>query len=347
MATRRSLGTLLAYAAVLLAPLDAAAQDASRDADLETLAAPETTRAGEAQQLFDDGLKDMLAGRYTRGCALIAESQATDPKPGTVFTLAECYARAGKIASADKNYALYLSLFELMPTARNRAHRERAAIARRERNKLGPDLPRLEITRTGSALAAEKITLDGSPVETRQLGKSQSVDPGEHWLEVTDRDGHTQRRRILIARRQTLRVAVPSGPTNHSAPPPPPAADSGSSQRTWAYVAGSIGLTGLAVGSIAGGLTLARKNQIDDHCRDVSSNRAECDDQGLSAWNSAKTLGAISTVGFAIGAAGIGTAITLFLTEPKRAVSGSPRNGWRISMSGSGSAGQFTLGRNF
>ena len=72
----------------------------------------------------------MLAGRFDRGCVLLDQSHRIDPKAGTLFTLAECYGRAGKTASAVRHYALYLTLYELMTDEQSRAHSERAAVAR-------------------------------------------------------------------------------------------------------------------------------------------------------------------------------------------------------------------------
>src|SRR6185436_17789381 len=69
-----------------------------------------SARADDAQALFDRGLKDMLAGRYSTGCSLIAESEKLDPRPGTLFTLAECYAKAGKLATALAHYGDFLAM---------------------------------------------------------------------------------------------------------------------------------------------------------------------------------------------------------------------------------------------
>ena len=68
-----------------------------------------------AAPLFDRGLEDMLAGRYETGCPSLAESHRLEPRPGTLFTVAECFAKWGKVATAFRYYEQYLSVFAQMP----------------------------------------------------------------------------------------------------------------------------------------------------------------------------------------------------------------------------------------
>jgi hypothetical protein len=58
-------------------------------------------------------------------------------------------------------------------------------------------------------------------------------------------------------------------------------------------------------------LVLDRKSTVDDHCRDHV-----CDQAGLDATHSGKTLGLVTTVAFVTGALGLGTASYLFLSSP-------------------------------
>src|SRR5687768_6945277 len=85
--------------------------------------------AEDAQALFDQGLKDMLAGRFSSGCSLISESQKLDPRPGTLFTLAECYSKAGKFATAINHYAEFLAMHAALPAKEQRSQRERAEVS--------------------------------------------------------------------------------------------------------------------------------------------------------------------------------------------------------------------------
>jgi hypothetical protein len=65
------------------------------------LAAPAAAGDKEtAKGLFDRGIDQMEAGHYDKACPDIAESYRLDPQPGTLFTLAECEVKRGRLATA-------------------------------------------------------------------------------------------------------------------------------------------------------------------------------------------------------------------------------------------------------
>lgn len=342
-----TLGALLGYAVLGWAGVARAEAPVTENAAAE--AAPTTENAARAQRLFDDGVADMLAGRFDRGCALLDQSHRIDPNAGTLFTLAECYGRAGKTASAVRNYALYLTLYEVMKPEQSRAHRERAAVARAERNKLLREVPRLEVHWSGRPPPGARVILDGAPLDNARIGRALSVDPGDHLIEFNDGAGGMNRREVSIGANQTLRVVLPAPKSGVPSPHKQQNADEepASSRRTWAYIVGGIGVTGVVVGSVTGILVLGKKADVDRYCRDVSSDRAECEAEGLAASKSAKRLGAVSTIAFATGAVGLAAGITLLLTEPASNSTGTRPRGWRVRVAGAPQSAQFSLATSF
>src|SRR5262249_52925634 len=81
---------------------------------------------GSAAALFQTGLQQMQASRYAEACPKLAESYWLDPRPGVLFTLAECEARWEKTASALAHYDDYLRLYGSMPAGRPARPRGRA-----------------------------------------------------------------------------------------------------------------------------------------------------------------------------------------------------------------------------
>ncbi|HEX4476244.1 MAG TPA: hypothetical protein VH142_14260, partial [Polyangiaceae bacterium] len=75
----------------------------------------------------------MKAGRFKIGCALIKQSLDVDPRAGTMFTLAECFSRAGKYASAVELYDRYLALVDTLPADQKEQQQARADVSRTER----------------------------------------------------------------------------------------------------------------------------------------------------------------------------------------------------------------------
>src|SRR4051812_5323242 len=78
-----------------------------------------------AEALFNKGVTEMQAGHFDVACPAISESQRLDPRPGTLFTLAECEAKSGKIATALVHYDDYLHAAEGLPAAQKKRHAER------------------------------------------------------------------------------------------------------------------------------------------------------------------------------------------------------------------------------
>ena len=61
-----------------------------------------------ADVLFNDAVELMKAGKFPQACPKLVASQRLEPRLGTLFTLAECHAHEGKIASAVARYDEYL-----------------------------------------------------------------------------------------------------------------------------------------------------------------------------------------------------------------------------------------------
>jgi hypothetical protein len=313
-----------------------------------------------AEALFNAGVEDMLAGRYDTGCASIRQSQELEPKPGGLFTLAECYSRAGRIASAVESYAAYLSAYETLPAEQRTAHAERAGIARTERDKLTPDVPQIVLAWPGTAPERVQIARDGTAIDTNLIGRAQRVDPGDHVFSVTYPDGQTSERRINIARGQKLRVVLPerdaledpdpdlgeTEPDDTTDQPPPP---SSSSTRTWAYVTGGIGVAGILAGSITGVMVLGKAKDIDSKCQPLAnSNGTEvCRENGADEAETAKKLGTVSTISFGIGIVGLAIAVPLFLTAPSSSPGQTQGRSLRLTAKTTPRMTEISLGGSF
>ena len=84
-------------------------------------------------------------------------------------------------------------------------------------------------------------------------------------------------------------------------------------------------MAGVAVGGLAGVITLSKKSTADENCSDVSHT---CNQVGVNANESGKTFAVLSSVGFGVGVLGLATGAYLYLTskpaEPRSAHSSIP-----------------------
>jgi len=281
-----------------------------------------------AKALFTQGLNDMMAKNYDKGCPALRESYRLDPRPGTLFTLAECEAKRGKIATAVAHYSNYLTIFAGLPKGQQIKQRGRDKIALEQKNELTPQVPELKLVLPKTAPEDTDVKRDGELLEKPALGVSLPIDPGEHVIITQAPDGPETKRTITIAKGEKkvveLEVAPPS-PTSKatsgqpSSSSPSKVATGTSGRRLGAYIAGGVGLAGLAVGGVMGSLALVNKNGASS-CS--FGDKISCSPEDADKIRQARTFGWVSTVGFGVGIAGLGTAAVLFFTDPSRSKGG-------------------------
>lgn len=295
-----------------------------------------------AEALFKKGVAEMAAGQFDTACPALEESHRLDPRPGTLFALAECEAQAGKIATAVARYEDYLRTVSTLSVPLRLRHHDRAKRAAAERDALTPQIPELMLVLPAGAPEGVKVTRDGNELSAPSIGVALPVNPGEHVVLVTTPKGPPLEQRIILEKGDKkrlelkLREAAAKEPAREPqptavSPPPLPhlpmksaaitvtaapgsarTSDRGRGMRIGGYLVGSVGLAGLAFGGVTGALTLGKKNAIQKNCLGT-----HCNDEGKAAADSSKTLGLMSTIGFGVGAAGLATGVVLLLSAPR------------------------------
>jgi hypothetical protein len=314
----KTLGACVAVSAMLLAESAFAQEDAA------------------AEALFNKGLSEMEAGHFEVACPTLKESQRLDPRMGTLFTLAECEAKGGMIASAVAHYDEYLRLFARLAPPQKALQSGREKVSAAQKAALSPQVPYVTLV-LRDAPAGTTVKWDDMLFNLPALGVPLPVNPGEHVVTTQAPGAVSVVTRVSVDKAERKEIELKIGP-QHSAKAspaaplaplaPPPAAlptgaprseeadagGSSASRKIWISGAGGLGAMGLVVGSITGALVLGKKGTIEDNCEGTRCNAA-----GKEAADSAKSLGLVSTIGFGVGIAGLATAAVLFLTEPKSA----------------------------
>jgi hypothetical protein len=293
MAAKLALAVAL-VAAVGIAPVVAHAQDEG--------AAP-----SKAQQLFDQGLKDMLEGRYEAACAALAQSYEIEPLAGGMFTLAECELKAGKLLTARGHYQRYMALFDALPADRQATQQGRRERAIQQIAAIDERAPTIILRLPSDAPASTTVTFDGEPVAPETLTHARRVDPGAHRVVVTLPTGASREHVYTVAEqdREAFTLELPESSETTST------TSEWTTMHTGALVAGGIGVVGLLVGGVTGGLVFAEKSTISDNC-----NGPRCNAEGKDAGDTAQGLATVSTIGFALGGVGLATGAILWLLAP-------------------------------
>jgi hypothetical protein len=283
-----------------------------------------TSRADpeEAEHLFNRGVTDLLAGRYALACPALEQSYDLDPRPGVMFTLAECMAGAGRLAAAFDRYSDFRTQLAALPSQARLQFAEREDLAIKKMQALNDLIPDLTIDVARGAPADLVVTSNGKVVETASYGARLRLDPGDYVIEANSSGVRVWQRRVELGEKAHARVVVPWPPPGFTRPsrnPRPKAQPSASTaerespsaptsgRRTLAIALGGVGLAGFAVGGVSGALALSRKDDVDRNCPNYV-----CNAKGHEAVKTAQTAATLSTVGVGVGVAGLTGALAVW-----------------------------------
>ena len=195
----------------------------------------------------------------------------------------------------------------------------------------------------GRETSAVRVSLDGKPWLEKLDGSAKAIDPGQHQihLEMDGAPGLDQTVQIREGEKnRKLSAAFQKAVLPKPAPTPPapvvhrPDAGPPETRSIAPWILGGVGVAGLAAGGILGLLVLHQKTITDEHCDDATQT---CDATGVAAANTGRTLGPISTVGFIVGAVGVGVSAVWLLTRaPAKSKAGAATVGMGTVMTASG-----------
>jgi hypothetical protein len=282
-----------------------------------------------AEALFKHGVAEMEAGRHETACPAIAESRRLDPRPGTLFTLAECEAGWGKTATALAHYEEYLALLAQMTAEQQDAQRlkGREKRALEQCASLTAEAPTLTLELAAGAPHDTRVKRDGAELAASALGIAVPVDPGEHVVTAQAPGGPVSELHVRLARGEKKRLALPvpeakpevpqvAAEPSRSSAAAPQVRTAPSKRRVGAYVAGGIGITAAALGGVMAAATVAERSIVNTDCHDTAPGHAVCTPEGKTAASRAQAFGLVSTIGVGVGLGGLTTAMIVLLTEP-------------------------------
>lgn len=278
----------------------------------------------------------MGEGRTAEACARFADSQRIEPMLGTLLNLATCHERLGLAASAWAEFT------RAAAQARQARQPEREAMAVRHIAALEPKLSRLVIGCDEPA-AGETITLDGMQLGMDTIGTALPLDVGAHSIEASAPGRRTWQGSVLIEpgpAEQRLEIpkldrgmAVPdtarapqTSPAEPApraaattAPHPPPAASKPErakpehSAHTGVWIASSVAVTALAIGTYYFVHAVAVKHDAEQHCTGDG-----CTPEGLTLFDQVDREAAVATVAFGVALAAGGVDVYFLLKNDSR-----------------------------
>lgn len=267
----------------------------------------------------------------------LAESLRLDPKAITLINLAQCEEKVGKLSDALGHWV----------DARARAQTENNADIQIEAEKrakaLEARLPHLTIVLAKNAPQGTEVSRDGVVLGSISLGQSASVSPGKHEILVKSPGRKDARTEISLAEAETKTVNVDVGEVDPNAStkpvPPPDTKDTGAGGGTspLVYVGFGTAVVGLTVGTITGLVALGAASKAKDACPNTA-----CPSQSnIDDVESGRTMGTVSTIGFAVMGVGIAVGVVGLITSTKASGKSDPAKTGAIVFGPGGVRGSF------
>ena len=286
---------------------------------------------GQARLLGQEGQTALEASDWRTAEDRFRRAYSLYPTaPTLALGLARALARQGKVTAATETYNKIIR--EGVPPGASEGFKKAVADANTEISAVSARTAFATLSLVGPESA--KVTLDGVAVPGAGLGVKRPVDPGEHLVRATA-DGYKPAETKFLAadgassevtltmEKEAVVAIVPVVPTPTKPANAPPDASPGvpaqtdagrGSGKTLAVVALGVGGAGLAAGVITGLLAMGKHSDLKSAC----SNTGSCGADQQSNLDSFHTLGTISTIGFIVGAVGVGAGTILLLTAPKQ-----------------------------
>lgn len=275
-----------------------------------------------ARELAEQAAKALEAEDFAKAQDLYQRAYALVPAPTLSLRHARALAKGGRWVEALEAYVrtTRTRLDDKSPAA----FREAVEQAQAELAELRPRVPRATIVVKGidRKSRALSVSVGGRAIAPALIGVAAPMDPGKHEVIAKTTDGREARATLEIQEKEekSVELELPPAPAGADADAPATAAPTrqstaDSSQKTWAFVALGVGAVGLGVGVATGLMATSKHQSAEDACP-----KGVCEEgsSGADDAESFRSLRSISTIGYVVGALGVGAGVTLWLTAPKK-----------------------------
>ncbi len=311
MAYRSHFRLLCTVAALTLATPLAFAQGAS----LETATA---AQKDVAQKAFLKGAAAQKKGDHEAALTAFKESYDAVASPNSHLMYARELVALGRNVEAYQSYERIIVEAEAAAKL-DQKYSQAADAARKEMGELEAKLG--FVTVTVKPAAGDTVRLSGRELTESELDKALPVAPGQVRVELVSAAGKETVKEVEVAAGQRVNVdlspegaAPPSEAGTAEGPGGGVSTDSSTwDTRTWAYVAGGVGVAGIVTFGVFGALNNGKHSKLEDECtggvcpRDLESDR-----------DTGRTYQTVANVGLVVGIVGLGAGTALYLMSDNK-----------------------------
>jgi hypothetical protein len=287
-------------------------------------AEPNEADRATARALALEGHAALEKKDYATAADRFGRADALVHAPTLVVDWARALQGLGKLVAAHEKYELVLR--EGVDASSPKSWLRSLEEAKKELDALKPRLAWITVNLKEPSDATVKIS--GVIVPPAAVGVKRAADPGFPEVTVTALGYETFQQMVTVGpgEEKSLEVSLKKLP---EAPPPEQSSgtadayrprQSGGARKVMTYVAFGLGGAGLVAGGVTGGLALRKRSDLKDDCID-----GVCPSSSKKKIDTYHTYGTVSGVALAVGVAGVGAGLVLWLTEPKTEETASAR----------------------
>ncbi len=263
---------------------------------------PTASELASARAQFVNAQKLFQVGKFADALPLFLDVAETTRSPNARLYVGHCFEQLGRMADAYKAFELVVK-----QTSANRDDKyepaHEAALA--ELALLNVRVGKLVISLTDIPPGVA-VTLDGTPIDEKDMGSSIVVPPGDHHIEATANGVSPAHRDVNVdgGEMKTVILSLTKLEEARAVIAPAPAKTRSNESRS----AGGVGLLGVGLFTVAG---LSAKSTFDKLQRECP---AGCTDVGhLDDIDRGRILQTGANAGLVIGVLALGTGVTLVI----------------------------------
>jgi hypothetical protein len=298
----------------------------------------------ETEKMLSEGKRLVKQGKFEQAIRRFREAHDIVKSPDATLMIAAVHRDTGDLLTARAEYRQALEEAKAAAEV-DPKYRTMVDSIRKDLDGIDGVIGKLEV-KLVHAPSGTTVTIDGEPIDTATLREAQLVMPGSITVLATAPDGSVSRKIVTVNAGQSTSVELAfvrerasatfftdgegrredeGGRTSEH--------DTGSgngSGHTLAWVAGGVGLAGLATFGVFGVLSKSKYDELEEAC---ASNH--CPPERRDDIENGKRFQTIANVGLGVGIAGAVTGAALFLfttpsnTGAKKSGSLSVRTGFR------------------
>jgi hypothetical protein len=278
----------------------------------------------DVERKLSEGKKLVAKGKFEEAIALFRAAHDIVQSPEATLFIARARRDTGELVAAHADYLTALEEAETAAKTETKYESTLTAV-RKDLEDLEGVLGKLVIKLVYAPEGTE-VTVDGQPIDAAKLASPLLVAPGTMDVVATAPDGDVSRRQATVNAGQSATVELAfqrkgepakffagepgedgEAEGNETAKPSDKAGTGGGSN-TLAYVAGGVGVAGIATFAILGSMANGKFDDLEKACPED-----RCPPERQGDIDDGKQLQTFANIGLAVGIVGVGTGAALLL----------------------------------